>query len=96
MYLSKSFLFGAKRPSGTSVATPGVSPALAEKSRYRVISVPGGKENVHEIRVQGEFGRLTVKIENVPSERNPRTSQLAAFSAIATLKNLTGSLRVGT
>ncbi|HXQ26778.1 MAG TPA: aspartate dehydrogenase [Candidatus Acidoferrales bacterium] len=64
--------------------------------RVRIVAVPGGNENVHEIRVQGEFGRLSVKVENVPSKSNPRTSQLAAFSAIATLKNLTRSLRVGT
>jgi len=62
----------------------------------RVVAVPGGNENVHEIRVQGEFGRLSMRVENVPSKSNPRTSQLAAFSAIATLKNLTTSLRVGT
>jgi aspartate dehydrogenase len=37
-----------------------------------------------------------MRVENVPSKTNPRTSQLAAFSAIATLKNLTRSLRVGT
>jgi aspartate dehydrogenase len=64
--------------------------------QVRIVAVPGGSENVHEIRVQGEFGRLTVKVENVPSKSNPKTSQLAAFSAIATLKNLTRSLRVGT
>jgi aspartate dehydrogenase len=64
--------------------------------RVRVVAVPGGSENVHEIRVHGEFGKLTVKVENVPSKSNPRTSQLAAFSAVATLKNLTRSLRVGT
>ncbi len=64
--------------------------------RVRVVAVPGGSENVHEIRVQGEFGRLSMRVENVPSKTNPRTSQLAAFSAIATLKNLTRSLRVGT
>jgi len=62
----------------------------------RIVAVPGGNENVHEIRVEGEFGKLTVKVENVPSKSNPKTSQLAAFSAIATLKNLTRSLRVGT
>jgi len=71
-----------------------VDPAAAV--RVRIVAVPGGSENVHEIRVQGEFGKLTVKVENVPSKSNPRTSQLAAFSAIATLKNLTRSLRVGT
>ena len=73
-----------------------VDPSLPVPVRVRVVAVPGGNENVHEIRVQGEFGRLTVKVENVPSKSNPRTSQLAAFSAIATLKNLTRSLRVGT
>jgi aspartate dehydrogenase len=73
-----------------------IDPATPVPVRVRVIAVPGGNENVHEIRVQGEFGRITVKIENVPSSGNPRTSQLAAFSAIATLKNLTRSLRVGT
>ena len=71
-----------------------VDPAVSV--RVRIVAVPGGNENVHEIRVHGEFGRLTVKVENVPSKSNPRTSQLAAFSAIATLKNLTRSLRVGT
>jgi len=62
----------------------------------RVVAVPGGQKNVHEIRVQGEFGCLTTTIENVPAKENPRTSQLAAFSAVATLANLTRSLRVGT
>lgn len=65
-------------------------------ARVCVVAVPGGTENVHEIRVQGEFGRLAMNVENVPSKANPRTSQLAAFSALATLKNLTGALRVGT
>jgi aspartate dehydrogenase len=71
-----------------------VNPAVAVC--VRIVAVPGGNENVHEIRVQGEFGRLSMRVENVPSKSNPRTSQLAAFSAIATLKNLTQSLRVGT
>ncbi len=62
----------------------------------RVVAVPGGNQNVHEIQAQGEFGRLTMRVENVPAKTNPKTSQLAAFSAIATLKNLTQALRVGT
>jgi aspartate dehydrogenase len=62
----------------------------------RVIAVPGGTKNVHQIRVEGEFGSLSVEVENVPSKNNPQTSQLAAYSALATLSNLTRSLRVGT
>lgn len=73
-----------------------VNPVEPVQVRVRVMAVPGGTENVHEIRVCGEFGKLTVKVENVPSKSNPRTSQLAAFSGIATLKNLTRALRVGT
>jgi aspartate dehydrogenase len=73
-----------------------IDPIARIPVRVRIIAVPGGSENEHEIRVEGEFGRLTVKVENVPSRANPRTSRLAAFSAIATLKNLTQSLRVGT
>lgn len=64
--------------------------------KVRVMAVPGGTQNIHEIRVEGEFGQLAVDIKNVPSKANPRTSQLAAFSALATLANLTRALRVGT
>jgi aspartate dehydrogenase len=60
------------------------------------MAVPGGSKNIHEVSVEGEFGRLFVTVENVPSKSNPRTSHLAAFSAIATLRNITQSLRVGT
>jgi predicted dinucleotide-utilizing enzyme len=42
------------------------------------------------------YGARRLLSQNVPSKTNPRTSQLAAFSALATLANLTRSLRVGT
>jgi aspartate dehydrogenase len=64
--------------------------------RVRVAAVPGGTQNVHEITAQGEFGCLRMTVENVPSASNPRTSALAAMSALATLDGLTRSLRVGT
>jgi aspartate dehydrogenase len=64
--------------------------------RARIVAVPNGKTNIHEIRVTGEFGRFTAIVENNPSKENPRTSQLAAYSAIATLSGLTKVVRVGT
>lgn len=66
----------------------------AEKTRVKVVAVPGGSRNVHEITVEGEFGRLQVFVENVPSEENPKTSKLAALSALATLDGLARSFRV--
>jgi len=44
--------------------------------------------------VEGEFGRLVVEIENVPSE-NPRTGKLSHLSAIAMLRELGASLQIG-
>jgi len=64
-------------------------------TRATVIADPSVDKNIHEIEVIGEFGRLRTLVENVPSE-NARTSKLAAFSAIALLQELTGSLQVGT
>jgi len=41
--------------------------------------------NQHRIEVAGEFGRLAVEIENVPSATNPRTGLLSLYSSIAML-----------
>jgi aspartate dehydrogenase len=73
-----------------------IAPVTSVPVRVRIIAVPVGNENVHEIRLPGEFGRIAVKIKNAASSVNRRTSQLAAFSAIAILKNLTRSLSAGT
>jgi aspartate dehydrogenase len=51
--------------------------------------------NQHRIRLEGEFGRLTIEVENVPSE-NPRTGRLSYLSTIALLRELGATLRVGT
>ena len=66
-----------------------------EKTRIRLYAVPGLTMNRHRITVEGEFGRLAIEVENVPSE-NPRTGKLSYMSTIALLRELTASLRVGT
>jgi predicted dinucleotide-utilizing enzyme len=40
---------------------------------------------MHRIEVRGEFGRLTIEVENVPSATNPRTGLLSIHSSIAFL-----------
>ncbi len=59
----------------------------------QVVAVPGGTANVHEIEAVGDFGRMRVVLENVPSEDNPRTSRLAALSAVATLDGIVAGTR---
>src|SRR5713226_7238221 len=75
-----------------ALSLAGIGPEL---TRIRIFAVPGLAHNVHRVAIQGEFGRLTVEIENVPSE-NPRTGKVSYLSAIALLHDLSAPLRVGT
>jgi len=68
----------------------------SEKTRVKVFVDPEASRNIHEITVEGDFGNFTCRIENVPSPDNPKTSLLAALSAIATLKKITEPLQIGT
>jgi len=84
-------------PANVNVAaTLSLAGIGAEKTVVRVVADPTISRNIHEIEVRGEFGELRVHVENVPSAENPKTSFLAALSAIATLKRLTEPLVVGT
>jgi len=75
-----------------ALSLAGIGP---EKTRIKLYAVPGLTMNRHRITVVGEFGRLAIEVENVPSE-NPRTGKLSYMSTIALLRELTASLRVGT
>jgi aspartate dehydrogenase len=68
----------------------------ARDTRVKIITSPAYTKNIHEIEIEGEFGRIVTRIENVPSKTNPKTSQLAVFSAIATLEGIARSVRIGT
>ena len=75
-----------------ALSLAGVGP---ERTRIKVFAVPGLARNTHRIMVEGEFGRLAIQVENVPSE-NPRTGKLSYLSAIALLRDLGATVRVGT
>jgi len=59
-----------------------------KKTRVRIIASPKYKRNIHEVEVDGEFGRFFTRTENLPSRSNPKTSQLAIYSALAKLKEV--------
>lgn len=67
-----------------------------EKTRVKIVTSPEYKTNSHELVVEGSFGRLSSRTENVPSPSNPKTSYLAVLSAIATLKQILGPFKIGT
>jgi aspartate dehydrogenase len=66
-----------------------------EKTIVRIAVDPTSTHNVHVIEVEGEFGTFTARFENVPTE-NKRTSKLAAYSAVATLKRIIYPVKLGT
>ena len=76
-----------------SLSLAGIGP---EATRVKIVADPAAKKNKHEIEVKGAFGELFVRVKNVPAMSNPKTSYLAALSAIATLKRISYSIRVGT
>jgi aspartate dehydrogenase len=75
-----------------ALSLAGIGP---ERTRIKVHAVPGLTRNQHRIAIEGEFGRLRIEVENVPSE-NPRTGKLSYLSAIAMLRELGAATRVGT
>lgn len=62
----------------------------------KLISDPNTKANTHELTVEGSFGKFTTKCENVSLKNNPKTSTLAAYSAIKLLIKLNEVIVIGT
>lgn len=58
------------------------------KVKVQVVSDPNVHRNTHEIRVKWRFGEMFLKFANEPHPDNPKTSALAAWSAIRLLKAL--------
>ena len=86
-------LFPANVNVSAALSMAGIGP---HETTIRIYADPTVDRNTHEIQVEGEFGRLAIKIENIPSSTNPKTGVLSALSALATLKRITGTVRVGT
>jgi aspartate dehydrogenase len=59
-----------------------------EKILVRVISDPKVSRNIHEIKVKWKHGDMFMKFANDPHPENPKTSALAAWSAIKLLKDI--------
>lgn len=68
----------------------------ADKTEGRILADRISDKNVHEIEAEGDFGKLFVRMENVPSPTNPKTSYMAALSAIGLVRRITAPSVVGT
>lgn len=62
----------------------------------KIIVDPKVDRNIHEVVVKGNFGQVKTITENLPCEVNPKTSILAAYSAIKLLISLNEKFIIGT
>ena len=58
-----------------------------DRTRATLIADPGTTKNIHHVRVTGAFGELEITLSGRPLADNPKTSALAAFSAVRALRN---------
>jgi len=66
-----------------------------DKTILKIVADPRLDKNIHEVYVRGGFGEFRFRMENLPSPNNPKTSYLAALSAIAMLKEINNNFKMG-
>ena len=66
-----------------------------DRTWARVVADPSVSRNTHELEVVGDFGRLSVTIENVPTNDNPKTGRIVALSLVRALRSLSERVVVG-
>lgn len=84
--------FPANVNVAAALALAGIGP---DRTMIDIYADPTKTRNCHLIEVDADSARFTLQIENVPSE-NPKTGRIVALSVLATLRKLSGPLRVGT
>ncbi len=60
----------------------------SDKVHVRVVSDPKVDKNMHEVKVKWKHGNMLLLFANDPHPENPKTSALAAWSAIKLLRDL--------
>ena len=84
-------------PANVNVAAAlGLAGVGPDRTRLEIWADPALERNTHEIVVDADSARLTMKIENVPTDENPGTGRITALSVIAALRALVVPLHVGT
>lgn len=84
--------FPANVNVAVALSLAGIGP---DRTEAEIWADPGVTRNTHTILVTSDSSDLTMTIENVPDEENPRTGRITALSVLAALRRLTAPLVVG-
>jgi aspartate dehydrogenase len=84
--------FPANINVAAALALAGIGPM---RTHVEIWADPGVTHNVHIVKVEAPAARLTMTIENLPSDENPRTGRITSLSVLACLRGLVVPLKVG-
>lgn len=84
--------FPANVNVAAALALAGIGP---DRTTLEIWADPTVTRNTHTVKVEADTVRLTMTIENVPSEENPRTGKITPLSLLACLRGLVSTLKVG-
>jgi len=84
--------FPANLNVAVSLSLAGIGP---DRTVLEIWADPTVTRNIHRIEVDSDEAKLSMEIQNIPSE-NPKTGRITALSAVAALRKLVAPLRVGT
>jgi aspartate dehydrogenase len=84
-------------PQNVNVAaTIGLAGIGLDRTTVRIVADPEAARNIHEVFVRGAFGEATIRLANLPSPANPKSSYLTSLSVIAALQSLSRECQLGT
>jgi aspartate dehydrogenase len=84
-------------PASVNVAaTLSLSGIGFERTKVRIVADPTLDRNIHEVHIKSKGGEFFTQAKNLPSPDNPKTSYLAALSAVQTLANISSNFKLGT
>lgn len=67
-----------------------------DRTRLVVVADPALVRNTHSIAIRGPSGTIALRFESVPFPDNPKTAMLAAYSALAAVRQFASPVRYGT
>lgn len=79
---ARRFPANANAAAAVALATIGL-----DRTRVSLVADPATVGNSHELRARGEFGNLTLRLENAAMAGNPKSSLLTALSLVRLIEH---------